>query len=144
MCVCVISEWHISVPVCLVAVSFSCHLRAQRLGCILIYGGISPSRLRDRVALPATNCGESGSCGMFILWDAVTESVCLSMEGGVTCKLWEGGSFSWKCLEFWSFVAFLIFSFSPLRISLFVYLVDLMSYLFILSFLAKWDCNLLL
>lgn len=38
-CTSVLSETHISIPVCLVAVSSSCHPRAQRLGRLLIYGG---------------------------------------------------------------------------------------------------------
>lgn len=46
----VLSETDIGVPVCLVTVSSSSHPQAQRLGCLLIYGGEAP-RLQDRVPL---------------------------------------------------------------------------------------------
>lgn len=74
-CMSVLSETHISVPVCLVAVSSSSHPRAQRLGCLLIYGGEAP-RLQDRVALlpsvPARGPEESSSAWLFTLCPLIT------------------------------------------------------------------------
>lgn len=63
--VCVLSEAHISVPVCLVVVSSSFQPRAQRLGCLLIYGG-EALRLQDRVAAQCASRDLEGSSSVLL------------------------------------------------------------------------------